>query len=90
MADEPAVTDLPFEAALDRLDRIVREMEDSALPLQRMLVLFEEGTFLGRRCQELLDLAELRIKQVVEDADGSLHLRGLDDGVMIDGAGPAF
>jgi len=90
MADEPPATDLPFEAALDRLDTIVRQMEDSALPLQRMLVLFEEGTLLGRRCQELLDLAELRIKQVVQDADGSLRLHGLDNGAIMDGADPAF
>lgn len=90
MPDEATLAAMPFEAALDRLDQIVREMEDSALPLQRMLVLFEEGTLLGRRCQELLDRAELRIKQVVQDANGSLHLRGLDNGAIMDGADPAF
>jgi exodeoxyribonuclease VII small subunit len=90
MAEEAAVDDVPFESALARLDQIVREMEDSALPLQRMLVLFEEGTSLGKRCQELLDLAELRIQQVVQDADGTPQLRRIEVGAALNGIDPAF
>ena len=90
MAGETAVGDVPFESALARLDQIVRAMEDSALPLQRMLELFEEGTLLGTRCQELLDLAELRIQQVVQDADGTPQLRRFDVGAAMNGTGPAF
>ena len=90
MNGEEPQSDLPFEGALARLDQIVREMEDSALPLQRMLVLFEEGTLLGKRCQELLDLAELRIQQVVQDADGGVQLRGLDSAAIMHGTDPAF
>ncbi len=96
MSDELAATDAGFEAALGRLEQIVREMEDGALPLQRLLALFEEGTRLGRRCQEQLDRAELRVKQVVQDADGGVRLRSFDaeepaaNGIVIDGADPAF
>jgi exodeoxyribonuclease VII small subunit len=81
---------VPFETAMARLDQIVHEMEDAALPLQRMLALFEEGTLLGRRCQELLDLAELRIQQVLQDADGSVQLRSLDTAGIMHGTDPAF
>jgi len=67
-----------------------REIQQAALlPLQRMLILFEEGTRLGKRCQELLDLAELRIKQVVEEADGTVRVAAFDVGSSIDGS-PAF
>lgn len=90
MPEDAALPAMPFEGALARLDQIVREMEDSALPLQRMLLLFEEGTSLGRRCQELLDLAELRIQQLVQDADGTVQLRPLDGAAMLNGADPAF
>jgi exodeoxyribonuclease VII small subunit len=90
MTEEAAPPDMPFEGALARLDQIVREMEDSALPLQRMLVLFEEGTLLGKRCQELLDQAELRIQQVVQDADGTVHLRSMENATMFNGTDPAF
>ena len=89
MSQETAPPDLTFEAALARLEQIVREMEEASVPLQRMLALFEEGTLLGRRCQELLDTAELRISQVMQDGDGVVRVRGfaLDSGA--DGA-PAF
>lgn len=89
ISDEVAV-DVPFEGAMARLDQIVREMEDAALPLQRMLALFEEGTLLGKRCQELLDRAELRIQQVLQDANGGVQLRGLDSVAIIHGTDPAF
>lgn len=79
-----------FEEALARLEHIVREMEDAALPLQRMLALFEEGTSLGKRCQELLDVAELRIRQVTQDADGVVRVQVFDGRSAWDGADPAF
>ncbi|MGI8916642.1 MAG: exodeoxyribonuclease VII small subunit [Chloroflexota bacterium] len=90
MPDETPSSEVSFETALTRLDQIVQEMEDSTLPLQRMLVLFEEGTLLGRRCQELLDLAELRILQVVQGADGNVQVRTFDGGAQANGADPAF
>lgn len=82
MSRETAPPDLTFEAALARLEQIVREMEEASVPLQRMLALFEEGTHLGRRCQELLDTAELRISQVMQDGDGGARVRAfpLDNG----------
>lgn len=90
MNGDEAQPALPFEGAMARLDQIVHEMEDAALPLQRMLALFEEGTLLGKRCQELLDLAELRIQQVLQDADGGVQLRGLDSAAIMRGTDPAF
>ena len=86
MTTETIESDLSFEQAVARLETIVRQLEDGSLPLQQTLALFEEGTMLGRRCQELLDLAELRIKQVVQDADGSPRLVPFDG---VDSA-PAF
>lgn len=85
-----AAPSLTFEASLARLEQIVREMEDAALPLQRMLALFEEGTLLGKRCQELLDQAELRVKQVMQDANGVVQVRSFEVIATLDGADPAF
>lgn len=89
MNSETAAPELTFEAALARLEQIVREMEEASVPLQRMLALFEEGTMLGRRCQELLDTAELRISQVMQDGDGVARMRtfAVDNGAD---AAPAF
>ena len=86
MTTDSVSTDLSFEQAVARLEAIVRQLEDGSLPLQQTLALFEEGTLLGRRCQELLDLADLRIKQVVQEADGAVRVVPFDGA---DGA-PAF
>ena len=89
MTTEVAAAESSFEASVARLEAIVRQMEDGALPLEQMLALFEEGTELGKRCQKLLDLAELRVKQVVQDTEGSIRVIPFDPDQSSDG-GPAF
>jgi len=58
---EPVPT---FENALDRLEEIVGEMESAQLPLDELLIKFEEGTKLASFCQEKLQAAEKRIEIV--------------------------
>lgn len=58
--------ELPFEKALARLEEIVQKLEEGDLPLQEALALYEQGVALSRRCQDLLDEAELRVSQLVE------------------------
>ncbi|TAM11803.1 MAG: exodeoxyribonuclease VII small subunit [Nevskiaceae bacterium] len=53
-----------FEADLDELERIVQQMESGDLTLERSLQLFERGVKLGQQCQQSLDTAELRIRQL--------------------------
>jgi exodeoxyribonuclease VII small subunit len=61
--DEP----LAFEEALGRLDETVNALESGQLPLEEALRLYEEGVRLARRCQEMLDRAELRIQRLSLD-----------------------
>lgn len=60
-----------FEAAMQRLEQIVRAMERGDVPLADSLQLFQEGTALVQSCGKLLDEAELQVKQVMTAADGS-------------------
>ena len=60
-----------FEQSMARLEQIVRAMERGDVPLEESLKLFEEGTYLVRRCGSLLDGAELQIKQVMKGPDGA-------------------
>lgn len=60
-----------FEAALQRLEGLVRELEDGELPLEVSLARFEEGVVLVRALRGRLDAARLRV-QVLQD-DGSLR-----------------
>ena len=60
-----------FEAAMTRLEQIVRTMERGDVPLEESLKLFQEGTELVRNCQKLLDDAQLQIKKIMTAPDGS-------------------
>lgn len=62
--------ELPFEKALARLEEIVQRLEEGDLPLQEALALYEQGVALSRRCQDILDEAELRVSQLVEGEKG--------------------
>ena len=59
-----------FEASLDALEQIVRDLEQGDLPLEKSLELFEQGIRLSRECQERLSQAERRIEILLRDNQG--------------------
>ncbi len=60
-----------FEASLSRLEQIVQALERGEIALEESLKLFQEGTQLVHSCQKLLDEAELQVKKVHADVDGT-------------------
>lgn len=62
---------LTFEAAMQRLEEIVRTMERGEVALETSLKLFQEGTELVRTCSGLLEEAQLQIQKVVKGPDGA-------------------
>ncbi len=61
---------LKLEAALARLEEIVRQLENEQLALEQSLELFEEGVKLADQIQKKLHEAQLRVKRVLEEAEG--------------------
>jgi len=59
-----------FEASLEALEQIVRQLESGDLPLEKSLELFEQGVRLSRECQERLSQAERRIEVLLRDNQG--------------------
>ncbi len=59
-----------YEALMARLVAVVDRLETGELPLAEALALYEEGVALSAACQQLLEAAELRVQQLVVDADG--------------------
>lgn len=55
-----------FEEALTRLEKIVEELEDDSISLEKSIELYEEGIELSKLCTETLEDAELRIQKVAE------------------------
>jgi exodeoxyribonuclease VII small subunit len=67
-----------FEQAIQRLEKIVADMESAELPLEDVLKKYEEGTRLVRFCAQKLDEAEKKIELLTKRADGSAKLEPFD------------
>ena len=67
------MSDIKFEDALQRLERIVDQLEAGNLALEESLKVFEEGVGLARRCARYLDEAEKRIELLTRDESGVLR-----------------
>jgi exodeoxyribonuclease VII small subunit len=71
------MSDIKFEDALQRLERIVDQLEGGNLGLEESLKVFEEGVGLARRCAKYLDEAEKRIELLTRDENGMLKTEPL-------------
>ncbi len=61
-----------FEKNIERLDAIVRQLEDADLPLEKALQIYEEGMKLSEVCQKQLQEAEGRIQVLMKRAGGKI------------------
>ena len=62
---KPAET---FEASLDELEKVVRELEGGDLTLERSLELFERGMGLSEVCRKQLEEAETRVDVLIRNS----------------------
>ena len=73
MSDSPLSTDaipveeMTYEQAFNALEEVVLALESQELPLDKAMSLFEHGQALARRCSDLLDHADLRVKMLTEE-----------------------
>jgi len=57
---------LSFEASLEQLEKVVKELEGGDLALDRALELFERGVQLSESCRKQLEEAETRIEMLIK------------------------
>ena len=69
---------LSFEEAYDQLEAAVNALRDGQMPLERALHYYEEGMKLAQHCNELLQKAELRVRQLGVDEEGMLVMQPLE------------
>jgi exodeoxyribonuclease VII small subunit len=67
---KPREAGLNFEGAMDRLEKIVEQMESGKLPLEDLIVRYEEGMNLVKVCQERLANAEQKIEMIARNSAG--------------------
>jgi exodeoxyribonuclease VII small subunit len=71
MPDEPeAIAELSFEAALKRLEEIVRRLEGGEASLDESIELYSEGDRLKQQCEARLQAAQARIEKIQLGRDG--------------------
>ena len=56
---------------MDRLETIVEQMESGKLPLEDLIVRYEEGMSLVKICQKRLANAEQKIEIIARDSAGN-------------------
>ena len=61
-----------FEQSLKQLERIVQELEDGDLPLEKAIKKFEEGVKLTQFCSQKLDETEKRVSILMKNAKGQI------------------
>jgi exodeoxyribonuclease VII small subunit len=71
-AKSKAIEDLTYEQAYTELEQTVEQLESGDLPLEAALALFERGQALSARCGELLEQAEIKLRELTEDIAGEL------------------
>lgn len=70
-AETPPADELSFEAALRRLEDIVRTLESGEAPLDKAIELYAEGDRLKQICEDRLASAQARIEQIQIGRDGA-------------------
>jgi exodeoxyribonuclease VII small subunit len=75
------IDSLSFEEAFRRLGEMATSLEDGALTLAQATARYEEGMNLVRRCNKLLDEAELKITDLKDSYTGSHTSQGLAEEV---------
>jgi exodeoxyribonuclease VII small subunit len=71
MPDQPDdIAELSFEAALKRLEEIVRRLESGDASLDESILLYGEGDRLRQQCEARLNAAQARIEKIQLGRDG--------------------
>jgi exodeoxyribonuclease VII small subunit len=58
-----------FEASIEELEKVVKELEGGDLPLERALALFEKGVGLSETCRKQLEEAESLVEILLKRND---------------------
>ena len=64
--------EIKFEKAIQRLEKIVDDLEKGELDIDKSLEIFEEGIKMSRVCSKKLNEAEAKIEKLTQNQKGEL------------------
>ena len=64
--------EIKFEKAIQRLEKIVDDLEKGEMDIDKSLEIFEEGIKMSRVCSKKLNEAEAKIEKLTKNQKGEL------------------
>ncbi|MBW1974113.1 MAG: exodeoxyribonuclease VII small subunit [Deltaproteobacteria bacterium] len=71
MAKRSKKASFQLEKAIERIEEIVKQLEEGKLPLEKAIEMFAEGMELIALCQKKLDEAQEIVQKLVQDSKGA-------------------
>ncbi|MBW1815096.1 MAG: exodeoxyribonuclease VII small subunit [Deltaproteobacteria bacterium] len=62
-----------FEQSLKQLEKIVHDLEEGDLPLEKAIKKFEDGIKLSKYCSDKLDETEKKITLLLREQNGKIN-----------------
>jgi exodeoxyribonuclease VII small subunit len=78
-SDTSTQQSISFEDALEKLEKIVADIESGDIPLDKTIEMYEEGMNLSKYCLNMLDKSESKLKKLIKNTDGSFELKSFDE-----------
>jgi exodeoxyribonuclease VII small subunit len=78
MAKTKPIDKMTFEEAFQELESVVAQLEGGEIPLEGAIELFERGQALSAHCSQLLDKAELKLKQLTPEGETGFKEEEID------------
>jgi len=63
--------EMTFEESLKTLERLVNELENGNLDLDKALEIYEKAILLRDRCKKILDESDRRVQKMIETSEGA-------------------
>jgi len=67
-----------FEASLNQLETIVKQLEQGQVKLDEAITAYERGALLKKHCEQKLAEAKMKVEKIVFSADGSVGSQPAD------------
>lgn len=73
------MSEIRFEEALKKLEKIVSDLENGNLSLEESLKKYEEGVKLARECAKRLEAAQKKVELLMKDSSGRFKLKNFEE-----------